>query len=475
MILVTQLFGCPDNRVTGPQFGGLGIGKAKNCPGWRLDRPALDDRRVRDRQLTDRRLTGHGNSNIMSPLPPWSSPHPHRAHSREQKRAASAATRDNRLMPPPAAPLSKCDQLPEKLRASENRATRDRQSCISKQITSQPKRSEKAEFFPQYLSAERSREPDCVLLWLKNFAGSREPTCVNMKDFDGMPTTKSANAFNDLKRACSSRRMPTSSAMEKSNHVFRKESRYAETGRKTKNSSSISKSGVGNENEHHNHRDSFRYSSEINQNEVKETRRYDPHTPLCTPPVTHCDVREEESSSSINNPSSSSQVSSVTNTNEDLSGGWKSYLMKDGRRHENQQSCDYDRSDSQPLSPKARATSPSAEDTCAADYESDLYTPLAQEDRHHSEELPDEQNLNVYSWSKDESENAALESWGKRSNPENMMSFLVTAAFKQSSTRLIAIQDDNHRLHIKFRELLPHLKNYGLSDSFLTVFRYHLK
>ncbi|CAG0924464.1 unnamed protein product [Notodromas monacha] len=44
MILVTQLFGCPNNRVTKPQFGGLRIGKAKNCPGWRLDRPALDNR-----------------------------------------------------------------------------------------------------------------------------------------------------------------------------------------------------------------------------------------------------------------------------------------------------------------------------------------------------------------------------------------------------------------------------------------------
>ncbi|CAG0923337.1 unnamed protein product [Notodromas monacha] len=37
MILVTQLFGCPNNWVTGPRFGGLGIGKAKNCPGWQLD------------------------------------------------------------------------------------------------------------------------------------------------------------------------------------------------------------------------------------------------------------------------------------------------------------------------------------------------------------------------------------------------------------------------------------------------------
>ncbi|CAG0922293.1 unnamed protein product [Notodromas monacha] len=42
MILVTQLFGCPNNGVTRPQFGGLGIGKAKDCPGWRLDQPALD-------------------------------------------------------------------------------------------------------------------------------------------------------------------------------------------------------------------------------------------------------------------------------------------------------------------------------------------------------------------------------------------------------------------------------------------------
>ncbi|CAG0921419.1 unnamed protein product [Notodromas monacha] len=48
MILVTQLLGCPNNRVTKPQFGGLGIGKAKNCPGWRLDQPAFDDRRVRN-------------------------------------------------------------------------------------------------------------------------------------------------------------------------------------------------------------------------------------------------------------------------------------------------------------------------------------------------------------------------------------------------------------------------------------------
>ncbi|CAG0922626.1 unnamed protein product, partial [Notodromas monacha] len=62
MILVTRLFGCPNNRVTKPQFGGLGICEAKNCPGWRLDRLALDDRQVRDRELTDRRLTGHAFS-----------------------------------------------------------------------------------------------------------------------------------------------------------------------------------------------------------------------------------------------------------------------------------------------------------------------------------------------------------------------------------------------------------------------------
>ncbi|CAG0914746.1 unnamed protein product, partial [Notodromas monacha] len=36
-----------DNSVTGPRFGGLGIGEAKNCPGWRLDRPALDNLRER--------------------------------------------------------------------------------------------------------------------------------------------------------------------------------------------------------------------------------------------------------------------------------------------------------------------------------------------------------------------------------------------------------------------------------------------
>ncbi|CAG0914129.1 unnamed protein product [Notodromas monacha] len=59
MILVTRLFGCPDNRVTKLQFGGLGIGKAKNCPGWRLDQLGLDNQQVRDHQLTDRRLTGH--------------------------------------------------------------------------------------------------------------------------------------------------------------------------------------------------------------------------------------------------------------------------------------------------------------------------------------------------------------------------------------------------------------------------------
>ncbi|CAG0922024.1 unnamed protein product [Notodromas monacha] len=62
MILVTPLFGCPNNRVTKPQFGGLGICEAKNCPGWRLDRLALDDRQVRDHELTNRRLTGHDGS-----------------------------------------------------------------------------------------------------------------------------------------------------------------------------------------------------------------------------------------------------------------------------------------------------------------------------------------------------------------------------------------------------------------------------
>ncbi|CAG0923053.1 unnamed protein product, partial [Notodromas monacha] len=49
MILVTQLFGCPNNWVTKPQFDGLGIGKSKDCPGWRLDQPALDDWQVRNR------------------------------------------------------------------------------------------------------------------------------------------------------------------------------------------------------------------------------------------------------------------------------------------------------------------------------------------------------------------------------------------------------------------------------------------
>ncbi|CAG0921425.1 unnamed protein product, partial [Notodromas monacha] len=57
MILLTKLFQCPNNWVTKPRFGGLGIGEAKNCPGWRLDRPALDDRQMRDRQLTDWRMT----------------------------------------------------------------------------------------------------------------------------------------------------------------------------------------------------------------------------------------------------------------------------------------------------------------------------------------------------------------------------------------------------------------------------------
>ncbi|CAG0924108.1 unnamed protein product, partial [Notodromas monacha] len=51
--------GCPNNRVTKPQFGGLGIGKAKNCPGWQLDQPAFDDQRVRNCELIDWQLTGH--------------------------------------------------------------------------------------------------------------------------------------------------------------------------------------------------------------------------------------------------------------------------------------------------------------------------------------------------------------------------------------------------------------------------------
>ncbi|CAG0922910.1 unnamed protein product [Notodromas monacha] len=33
---------CPKNWVTGPRFGGLGIGDTKDCPGWQLDWPALD-------------------------------------------------------------------------------------------------------------------------------------------------------------------------------------------------------------------------------------------------------------------------------------------------------------------------------------------------------------------------------------------------------------------------------------------------
>ncbi|CAG0914625.1 unnamed protein product [Notodromas monacha] len=57
MILVTQLFECPNNRVTGPPFSGLGIGETKDCPGWRLDQPVLDDWRVCDRNLTNWRMT----------------------------------------------------------------------------------------------------------------------------------------------------------------------------------------------------------------------------------------------------------------------------------------------------------------------------------------------------------------------------------------------------------------------------------
>ncbi|CAG0917651.1 unnamed protein product [Notodromas monacha] len=42
---------CPNNWVTGPQFGGLGIGKAEDCPGWWLDQPALDNRRMSNLDL----------------------------------------------------------------------------------------------------------------------------------------------------------------------------------------------------------------------------------------------------------------------------------------------------------------------------------------------------------------------------------------------------------------------------------------
>ncbi|CAG0921328.1 unnamed protein product [Notodromas monacha] len=41
-ILVTRLLVCPNNWVTGPQFGGLGIGETKHCPGWQLEGPAFD-------------------------------------------------------------------------------------------------------------------------------------------------------------------------------------------------------------------------------------------------------------------------------------------------------------------------------------------------------------------------------------------------------------------------------------------------
>ncbi|CAG0920869.1 unnamed protein product [Notodromas monacha] len=54
-----NLFGCPNNWVTGLQFGGLGIGEAKDCPGWWLDQPALDNWRLRNGELTNQQLTGH--------------------------------------------------------------------------------------------------------------------------------------------------------------------------------------------------------------------------------------------------------------------------------------------------------------------------------------------------------------------------------------------------------------------------------
>ncbi|CAG0920565.1 unnamed protein product, partial [Notodromas monacha] len=51
--------GCPDNRVTGPWFGGLGIPQTNYCPGWRLEGPAVAGWRMRDRELNGWRLTGH--------------------------------------------------------------------------------------------------------------------------------------------------------------------------------------------------------------------------------------------------------------------------------------------------------------------------------------------------------------------------------------------------------------------------------
>ncbi|CAG0924105.1 unnamed protein product, partial [Notodromas monacha] len=78
MILVTQL--------TKPQFGGLGIGKAKNCPGWQLDQLALDNRQVRNHELTDQQLTRHGanqplppNGQLKHPLNGYSDHVPHQA------------------------------------------------------------------------------------------------------------------------------------------------------------------------------------------------------------------------------------------------------------------------------------------------------------------------------------------------------------------------------------------------------------
>ncbi|CAG0920237.1 unnamed protein product [Notodromas monacha] len=68
MILVTPFFGCPNNWVTRPWFCGLGIGKAKDCPGWQLDQPALDNRQVHNYELTDQVASRSSNA-----IPPFSS------------------------------------------------------------------------------------------------------------------------------------------------------------------------------------------------------------------------------------------------------------------------------------------------------------------------------------------------------------------------------------------------------------------
>ncbi|CAG0921625.1 unnamed protein product, partial [Notodromas monacha] len=43
------------------KFAGLEIGDAKNCPGWWLDQPALDNRRVGYRELINQQVTRHAN------------------------------------------------------------------------------------------------------------------------------------------------------------------------------------------------------------------------------------------------------------------------------------------------------------------------------------------------------------------------------------------------------------------------------